>query len=58
MRTAEVEQVEMWRVDRLVRMGFTGEQVAALLEANVDLHEAEQLVQAGCPHELVVQIKT
>jgi hypothetical protein len=58
MRTAEVEQIELWRVDRFVRLGFNGEQVAALLEASVDAHEAERLVVAGCPHELVVSILT
>lgn len=58
VKTAEVERIEMWRVDQLVRLGFEGEQVAALLEHEVDLGEVRRLVEAGCPHELVVRILT
>ncbi len=55
----ETEAVEMlrWRFDVLLRVGFDIEQ-AAVIAANVeiDLHDAENLMQRGCPPELVLRI--
>jgi hypothetical protein len=48
---------ELWRIEQLVAGGFD-ELDARLLAADpdVDLHEALDLLEAGCPPELALQI--
>lgn len=53
----ELERVERWRAEALARAGY--EPVDALELAarqDVDLHEAIELVERGCPVDLAVQI--
>jgi hypothetical protein len=53
----ELERVERWRAEELARAGY--EPVDALELAarpDVDLHQAIELVERGCPVELAVQI--
>jgi hypothetical protein len=53
----ELERVERWRTAELMRAGFAGDDAVALAaRLEVDLHEAIELVQRGCPHELAVRI--
>ena len=53
----EVERVERWRTAELMRVGFAGDDAVALAaRTDVDLHEAIELVQRGCPIELAVRI--
>ena len=53
----ELERVERWRTAELMRVGFPGDDAVALAgRFDVDLHEAIELVQRGCPHELAVRI--
>ena len=53
----EPERVERWRTAELMRVGFAGDDAVALAaRAEVDLHEAIELVQRGCPPELAVRI--
>jgi hypothetical protein len=53
----ELERVERWRADELMRAGFdpssAGELAARL---DVDLHAATELVDRGCSPELALQI--
>jgi hypothetical protein len=53
----ELERVERWRTAELMRVGFPGDDAVALAaRTEVDLHEAIELVQRGCPPELAVRI--
>jgi len=53
----ESERVERWRTAELMRVGFAGDDAVALAaRTDVDLHEAIELVQRGCPTELAVRI--
>jgi hypothetical protein len=53
----ELERVERWRAEELLRAGLPGEQALELAgRFEVDLHEAMALLERGCPAELVVRI--
>jgi hypothetical protein len=53
----ETERVERWRTSELMRVGFPGDDAVALAaRLDVDLHEAIELVQRGCPPELAIRI--
>jgi hypothetical protein len=53
----ETERVERWRTAELMRVGFPGDDAVALAaRSEIDLHEAIELVQRGCPTELAVRI--
>ena len=53
----ELDRVERWRTAELMRVGFAGDDAVALAaRTDVDLHEAIELVQRGCPPELAVRI--
>jgi hypothetical protein len=53
----ELERVERWRADELMRAGYdpssAGELAARL---DIDLHAATELVDRGCSPELALQI--
>jgi hypothetical protein len=53
----ELERVERWRADELMRAGFdpsSAVELAARLD--IDLHAATELVDRGCSPELALQI--
>jgi hypothetical protein len=53
----ELDRVERWRTAELMRVGFAGDDAVALAaRMDIDLHEAIELVQRGCPPELAVRI--
>ena len=53
----ELDRVERWRTAELMRVGFPGDDAVALAaRLDVDLHEAIELVQRGCPPALAVRI--
>jgi hypothetical protein len=53
----ELERVERWRTSELMRVGFPGDDAVALASrTDVDLHEAIELVQRGCPPPLAIRI--
>ncbi|HZT84556.1 MAG TPA: hypothetical protein VE984_03940 [Gaiellaceae bacterium] len=53
----ELDRVERWRTAELMRVGFPGDDAVALAgRFDVDLHEAIELVQRGCPPELAIRI--
>ena len=53
----ERERITRWRAEELERAGFE-KAAAALIAArwDVDLHDATDLVRAGCSPELALQI--
>jgi hypothetical protein len=53
----ELDQVEHWRTEELVRAGYSAAAAAELATRHdIDLHHAVELVGQGCPPELAVQI--
>jgi hypothetical protein len=53
----EIERIERWRAEALVRAGYTpraAAEVAARLD--IDLHLATRLMQSGCTEELALRI--
>jgi hypothetical protein len=53
----EADRVLRWRVDELVRAGYT-ERLALRLASrrHVDLHQAVELLARGCPPETAARI--
>jgi hypothetical protein len=53
----ELERVERWRADELMRAGFDPASAIALASRlDIDLHQATELVDRGCSPELALQI--
>jgi hypothetical protein len=53
----ELERVERWRAEELMRAGYDPAAAADLASRlDVDLHGAIHLLESGCPAELAVQI--
>jgi hypothetical protein len=53
----EQERIERWRAGELERAGFEPAAASVLAARfDVDLHDALDLVRAGCDHELALQI--
>jgi hypothetical protein len=53
----ELERIERWRADELIRVGYDAEQAMTLaVRHDIDLHTAAQLLENGCPTDLALQI--
>jgi hypothetical protein len=53
----ELERVERWRAEELMRAGFDPSSAVELAtRLDVDLHTATELVDRGCTPELALQI--
>jgi hypothetical protein len=53
----ELERVERWRVDELMRAGFDPAAAVTLASRfDIDLHRATELIDRGCSSELALQI--
>lgn len=53
----ELERVERWRAEELMRAGYDPAAAVDLASRpDVDLHGAIDLLERGCPAELAVQI--
>jgi hypothetical protein len=53
----EMERVEHWRAEELVRAGFDASDAVALAARHdIDLHFAIELVEQGCPYETAIDI--
>ena len=53
----EIERIERWRRTELERAGYSTEsavEIAARLD--VDLHQAVQLLERGCPADIAARI--
>jgi hypothetical protein len=53
----EADRVESWRLGELLAAGYPleeAEQIAA--REDIDLHQAQQLIRNGCPHETASRI--
>jgi hypothetical protein len=53
----ELERVEHWRAEELVRAGYDpSDAVALAARHDIDLHLAVELVEHGCPYETAIEI--
>jgi hypothetical protein len=53
----ENQRIERWRLEELIRAGYSVPTAELLAAANeVDLHLATELLQRGCKPELAVRI--
>ena len=53
----ELERVERWRAEELIRAGFDPSSAIALAaRLDIDLHAATELVDRGCTPDLALQI--
>jgi hypothetical protein len=54
---SEIECVERWRVEELIRAGYDPYAAGQLaLRSDIDLHQAIGLLAHGCPVDLAVRI--
>ena len=54
---SELDRVERWRADELMRAGFDPASAIALAaRLDIDLHQATELVDRGCSLDLALQI--
>jgi hypothetical protein len=55
--TTELERIERWRADELIRVGYDANQAMTLaVRHDVDLHAAADLLARGCPPDLALRI--
>jgi hypothetical protein len=53
----ELERVENWRAEELVRAGFDpSDAIALAARHDIDLHLALRLIELGCPYETAIEI--
>ena len=56
-RPSEHEKIEAWRLEQLLRAGYSVEDAEALASrADVDLHIAVTMVARGCPPQQAARI--
>jgi hypothetical protein len=54
---SELDRVEHWRAEELVRAGYDASDAIALAARHdIDLHFAVELIQQGCPYETAIEI--
>ncbi|HKG42809.1 MAG TPA: hypothetical protein VKB10_01030 [Gaiellaceae bacterium] len=53
----ELDRVEHWRAEELVRAGYEASDAVALAARHdIDLHFAIELIEQGCPYETAIEI--
>ncbi|HET7554066.1 MAG TPA: hypothetical protein VFJ75_00285 [Gaiellaceae bacterium] len=53
----ELDRVEHWRAEELVRAGYDpSDAIALAARHDIDLHLAVELVGSGCPYETAINI--
>jgi hypothetical protein len=53
----EIQRVEHWRAQELIRAGFDpSDAVALAARHDIDLHFAVALIEQGCPYETALDI--
>jgi hypothetical protein len=53
----ELDRVESWRAEELLRAGYTPTDAVALAARHdIDLHRAVELLEQGCPIETAIDI--
>lgn len=52
----EVDRVYRWRRDKFLELGFSWLEARMLADAGADYHQAERLLDVGCPRHLVFDL--
>jgi hypothetical protein len=53
----EIDRVESWRAEELIRAGYDpNDAISLAARHDIDLHEAVELLDKGCPIELALDI--
>jgi hypothetical protein len=53
----ELDRIEHWRAEELVRAGYDpADAIALAARHDIDLHFAVELVEQGCPYETAIEI--
>lgn len=53
---SEAHRVYLMRLDRLEKAGMPRQLAKRIAESDFDLHKAEDMLAAGCSHELLMDI--
>ncbi len=53
---SEQEKVDSWRLHVLIEAGYPSELAEKLAHSDADLHQAVELITAGCSHETAAAI--
>jgi hypothetical protein len=53
---SEQEKVDSWRLHVLIEAGYPSELAEKLAHSDADLHQAVELITAGCSHETAANI--
>jgi hypothetical protein len=57
LEETEMDRVESWRAEELVRAGYTPSDAIALAgRHDIDLHLAVELLEQGCPIDTAIDI--
>lgn len=56
LELAEAERVLLWRIARLVEAGYCDECAIEIGCSAIDLHDAVELLERGCPPETALRI--
>jgi hypothetical protein len=56
MNANDAEQIQEWRRDYAIKLGFPISDSEAIAVLPLDLHEIERLVQMGCAPALALEI--
>jgi hypothetical protein len=57
VKDTELDRVEHWRAEELVRAGYDpSDAIALAARHDIDLHLAVELVEHGCPYETAIDI--
>ena len=53
----ELERVERWRTEELIRAGYDPDSAGRLAaRPEIDIHRAQKMLAQGCPPELALRI--
>ncbi len=53
---SEQEKVDSWRLHVLIEAGYPSELAEKIAHSEADLHQAVELITAGCSHETAANI--
>jgi hypothetical protein len=56
LASAEIYAVRKYKLDRFADLGFNFDQSWLAVDSEIDWHEAEKLIRAGCPVDTAIRI--
>jgi hypothetical protein len=52
----EADNIQAWREQRIAELGYQPEIAEVCALADIDWHQLERIVEAGCPLDLAIRI--